>query len=77
MSKGESEKRGLLFALKHGEISQEEYDRRMEPVRERRAADLKRQGQRQQFERISQANMNRIEALMNPDGLQPKLDDQD
>ncbi len=58
----------LLLALKHGEITPEEYDRRMEPERERRAADLKKQGQQEQLERISQANMNRIEALMNPDG---------
>jgi hypothetical protein len=67
----------LLLTLKHGDITAEEYDRRMEPERERRATDLKKQGQREQLERISQANMNRIEALMNPDGLQPKLDDQD
>ncbi len=76
-SKGEPSKLDLLLAVKHGDITTEEYDRRMEPERERRAADLKKQGQREQLERISQASMNRIEALMNPDGLQPKLDDQD
>jgi hypothetical protein len=76
-SKGEPSKLDLLLAFKHGEITQEEYDRRMEPERERRAAVLKKQGQLEQLERISQASMNRIEALMNPDGLKPKLDDQD
>jgi hypothetical protein len=76
-SKGEPSKLDLLLAFKHGDITAEEYDRRMEPERERRAADLKKQGQREQLERISQANTNRIEALLNPDGLQPKLDDQD
>jgi hypothetical protein len=49
----------------------------MEPERARRAAELKDQGRREQRERISDANMNRIEALSNPDGIKPKLDDQD
>ena len=65
------------MAVKHGEITTEEYDQRMEPERARRAAELKDQGRRQQLERISDANLNRIEALMNPDGMKPKLDDQD
>jgi hypothetical protein len=38
----------------------------MEPERERQAAVLKKQGQREQLERISQASMNRIEALIVP-----------
>ena len=63
--------------MKHGDIKREEYDRRMEPERARRAAELKDQGSREQLERISDASMNRIEALMNPDGMKPKLDDQD
>jgi hypothetical protein len=67
----------LLLALKHGDITREEYDQRMEPERARRAADLKDQGHREQLERIGDANMNRIEALSNPDGIRPKLDDQD
>ena len=67
----------LLLALKHGDIKREEYDRRMEPERARRAAELKDQGSREQLERISDASMNRIEALTNPDGMKPKLDDQD
>ena len=67
----------LMQARRRGEISPEEYDLLMEPERNRRAAELKDQGHREQLERISDANMNRIEALMNPDGMKPKLDDQD
>jgi len=67
----------LLLALKHGDIKREEYDRRMEPERARRTAELKDQGSREQLERISDASMNRIEALTNPDGMKPKLDDHD
>ena len=67
----------LMRAKKDGDITQGEYDRSMEPERARRAAELKDQGHREQLERISDASMNRIEALMNPDGMKPKLDDQD
>jgi hypothetical protein len=67
----------LIQARRRGEISPEEYDLLMEPERARRAAELKDQGRREQRERISDANMNRIEALSNPDGIKPKLDDQD
>jgi hypothetical protein len=67
----------LIQARRRGEISPEEYDLLMEPERARRAADLKDQGRREQLERISDANMNQIEALSNPDGIRPKLDDQD
>ena len=67
----------LMQARRRGEISPEEYDLLMEPERARRAAELKDQGHREQLERSSDANMNRIEALMNPDGMKPKLDDQD
>ena len=67
----------LLLALKHGDIKREEYDRRMEPERARRAAELKDQGSREQLERIIDLNMNLIKARMNPDGMKPKLDDQD
>ena len=75
--KGELSTLDLLLALKHGDITWEEYDRRMEPERARRAAELKDQGSREQLERISDLNMNLIEARMNPDGMKPKLDDQD
>ena len=75
--KGELSTLDLLLALKHGDITREEYDQRMEPERDRRAAELRDQGHREPLERISDANMNRIEALMNPDGIRPKLDDQD
>jgi len=74
---GELSTLDLLLALKHGDITREEYDRRMEPERARRAAELKDQGSREQLERISDLNMNLIEARMNPDGMKPKLDDQD
>ena len=67
----------LMRAKKDGDITQGEYNRRMEPERARRAAELKDQGSREQLERISDASRNRIEALMNPDGMKPKLDDQD
>jgi hypothetical protein len=67
----------LMQARRRGEISPEEYDLLMEPERARRAAELKDQGHREQLERISDASLNRIEALMNPDGMKPKLDDQD
>jgi len=67
----------LMQARRRGEISPEEYDLLMEPGRDRQAAELKEQAQREQLERISDANMNRIEALTNPDGMKPKLDDQD
>ena len=67
----------LMQARRRGEISREEYDLLMEPERDRRAAELRDQGHREPLERISDANMNRIEALMNPDGIRPKLDDQD
>jgi hypothetical protein len=67
----------LIQARRRGEISPEEYDLLMEPERARRAAELKDQGRREQRERISDANMNRIEALSNPDGIRPKLDYQD
>ena len=67
----------LLMAVKHGEIMREEYDQRIEPERARRAVELKAQGRWEQLERISDANMNRIEALINPDGMKPKLPDQD
>ena len=60
-----------------GKLRRKKYDQRMEPERARRAAELKDQGRREQLERISDANLNRIEALMNPDGMKPKLDDQD
>jgi hypothetical protein len=67
----------LMQARRRGEISPQEYDLLMEPERDRRAAELRDQGHREQLERSSDANMNRIEALMNPDGMKPKLDDQD
>jgi len=67
----------LMRAKKDGDITQGEYDRSMEPKRARQAAALKEQGHREQLERISDASMNRIEALMSPDGMKPKLDDQD
>ena len=60
-----------------GKLRRKKYDQRMEPERARRAAVLKDQGRREQLERISDANLNRIEALMNPDGMKPELDDQD
>ena len=64
--KGELSTLDLLLALKHGDITREEYDQRMEPERARRAAELKDQGHREQLERISDASLNRIEALMVP-----------
>lgn len=67
----------LMLAQRRGEISREEYELFMEPERARQAAELKEQAQRDQLERISDASLNRIEALMNPDGIRPKLDDQD
>jgi hypothetical protein len=67
----------LMQARRRGEISREEYDLLMEPERARQAAELKEQVQREQLERISDASLNRIEALTNPDGMKPKLDDQD
>ena len=67
----------LMRAKKDGDITQGEYDRSMEPERARRAAELKDQGHREQLERISDASMNRIEALTNPDGMKPKLDNHD
>ena len=67
----------LMQARRRGEISPEEYDLLMEPERARQAAELKEQVQREQLERISDASLNRIEALTNPDGMKPKLDDQD
>ena len=67
----------LMQARRRGEISREEYDLLMEPERAQQAAELKEQAQREQLERISDASLNRIEALMNPDGTRPKLDDQD
>ena len=67
----------LMQARRRGEISREEYDLLMEPERARQAAELKEQVQREQLERISDASLNRIEALTNPDGIRPKLDDQD
>jgi len=56
----------LMQARRRGEISPEEYDLLMEPERDRRAAELKDQGHREQLERISDASLNRIEALMVP-----------
>ncbi|MDA9918013.1 hypothetical protein N9D44_01740 [Pontimonas sp.] len=67
----------LMQARRRGEISREEYELFMEPERARQAAELKEQAQREQLERISDASLNRIEALMNPGGIRPKLDDQD
>jgi len=66
----------LMQARRRGEISREEYDLLMEPERAQQATELKEQAQREQLERISDASLNRIEALMNPDGIRPKLDDQ-
>ena len=67
----------LLMAVNHGEITREEHDQHMEPERARRAVELRDQGRREQLERISDAYMNRIEALLYPDGMKPKPDDQD
>ena len=67
----------LMQARRRGEICPEEYDRLMEPERDRKAAEFREQGRREQLERINDASLNRIEALMNPDGIRPKLDDQD
>lgn len=62
----------LLFALKDGEITSEDYDRQMEPERIRREAELKEKGRREQMERISDAGWNRIESLMDPYGTQSR-----
>lgn len=62
----------LLFALRDGEITKEEYERQMEPERVRREAELKKQGRREQLERISDASWDRIESLMDPDGIHRK-----
>ena len=67
----------LMQARRRGEISREEYDLLTEPERAQQATELKEQAQREQLERISDASLNRIEALMNPGGIRPKLDDQD
>jgi hypothetical protein len=70
-SKGEPSKLDILFALKNGRISEEEYEQLMEPHRKQQAEALRRQGQQEQLERISQANDNQLEALMNPDRQYP------
>ncbi len=51
-SKGEPSKLDLLFAWRDGDITEKEYDQRMEPLKERQAADLKKQGQQEQLKRL-------------------------
>ena len=60
----------LMRALKDGRITLEEYDRQMEPGRARQVVELKDQARKEQLQRIDDAAMDTIEALMDPGGVQ-------
>lgn len=60
----------LMRARKDGRITLEEYDQQMEPGRVRQVAEMRDQGRRDQLQRIEDASMDTIEALMDPDGVQ-------
>jgi hypothetical protein len=60
----------LMRARKAGRITLEEYDRQMEPGRARQVVELKDQTRKDQLQRIDDAAMDTIEALMDPGGVQ-------
>lgn len=60
----------LMRARKDGRITLEEYDRQMEPGRARQVVEMKDQARKEQLQRIDDASMDTIEALMDPGGVQ-------